>query len=306
MQSRCGSVIIEADATAQSFADLLGALDLRGPVLVKPNWGTVECYTEADILDWTLAAIPGEKVVIESHGWARDEATLLGQPAGDLTRARLRQGDAWFRAYSGTDAVLAKHHVEYINLTEEIWAGRAADADVIRQVVEARYAPVLSPELYAKVPARLYDLRGGTLLSLAKYKLVFEPLCVSFAIKNLFGLIPGPSRGKYHGPQHQVLDQNIVDINKIYRSLFTVQGVIEVVHSAGVIETEQDRTRAYPGTGQAFASPDLLALDAFAATTAGRDPASVGHLRLAAETFGPWDEITCAEAQASGIHVLAA
>ncbi|MBE0699131.1 MAG: DUF362 domain-containing protein, partial [Anaerolineaceae bacterium] len=212
------NVSIETALNEETFAALIGTLDLKSPVIIKPNWGTVECYSEADILDWTLAAIPGEKIVIESHGWARDEATLLKQKSAALTKANLRKGDRWFQEYSGIDKVLKKHKVEYLNLTEEIWANRAADPEQIKQAVEQKYDPIQFEELYAKVPQRLYEMRGGSLLSLAKYKIMFDPLGISMAIKNLFGLIPGPSRGKFHGEEHALLDQNIVDINKIYHS----------------------------------------------------------------------------------------
>jgi uncharacterized protein (DUF362 family) len=303
--ANCGDVRIETDVDAGKFAAMIEALNLTPPVLIKPNWGTVECYTEADILDWTLAAIPGDKIVIESHGWARDEQTLQQKTPADLTKANLRKGDQWFRKFTGIDPVLEKHKVEYLNLTEEVWAGRIADPEVIQRAVEERYAPVQFEELYSKVPERLYRMRGGTLLSLTKYKIVFYPLGASLSIKNLFGLIPGPSRGKYHGTEHASLDQNIVDINKIYRSLFTVKGVVEAVHSSGYHEIEKERTRIFPGSGAVFASEDTVSLDAFAVTLAGRDPASVGHLRLAAQTFGAWDDQTCTEAELSGIQVFA-
>ncbi len=300
---RCGNVWIEKAIDAEKFAEMISALNLQPPVVIKPNWGTVECYSEAEILDWTLAAIPGDKIVIESHGWARNEETLLHLEPGGLTKANLRKGDRWFLQYAGIDRVLEKHHVEYLNLTEEIWAGRSANPAAIQQIVESKYEPVQFEELYAKVPARLYELRGGSLLSLAKYKVVFYPLGVSFSIKNLFGLIPGPSRGKYHGKEHAFLDQSIVDINKIYRSLFSVKGMIEAVYSAGSLESEAERTRKYPGGGKAFASVDTLSLDAFAASLAGRDPQSIGHLRLAGQTFGAWDPALCAAAATSGVRV---
>jgi len=299
-----GKVHVELAAGAEGFAALIGALNLHPPVLIKPNWGTVECYSEADILDWTLAAIPDPKIVIESHGWARNEETLLGKNPGELTKANLRKGDRWFRAFAGIDRVLEMHQVEYLNLTEEIWAGRTADPALVRQAVEERYAPVQFEEQYARVPARLYELRGGTLLSLAKYKLAFYPIGISMSVKNLFGLIPGPSRGKYHGPEHAYLDQSIVDINKIYRSLFTVKGIVESVHSAGYHEVETERIQILQGSGVAFASEDTVSLDAFAAATAGRDPSSVGHLCLAGQTFGEWDSQLLVDA--SGIHVLGA
>ena len=298
------NVHVESDVDAKKFAALIESLNLTPPVLIKPNWGTVECYTEAQILDWTLAAIPGDKIVIESHGWARNEATLLQQDPLGLTKANLRKGDRWFLEYSGIDRVLAKHHVEYLNLTEEVWAGRTADAGMIQKAVEEKYDPVQFSELYEKVPARLYALRGGSLLSLSKYKIVFYPLGVSLSIKNLFGLIPGPSRGKFHGKQHGFLDQSIVDINKIYHSLFAVKGLIEAVCSAGVLDAEEERTQVKPGCGAAFASEDIVSLDAFATALAGRDPQSVGHLHLAGEVFGAWDAEITAEAEGSGIKVL--
>jgi hypothetical protein len=297
-------VRVETEIDAKKFAALIESLNLTPPVLIKPNWGTVECYSEAQILDWTLAAIPGEKLVIESHGWARNEATLLQQDPLGLTKANLRKGDRWFLEYSGIDRVLAKHNVEYLNLTEEVWAGRIADAGMIQKSVEEKYDPVQFSEMYTKVPSRLYALRGGSLLSLSKYKIVFYPLGVSLSIKNLFGLIPGPSRGKFHGKEHVFLDQSIVDINKIYHSLFAVKGIIEAVCSAGVLEAEEERTQIKPGCGTAFASEDTVSLDAFATALAGRDPQSVGHLRLAGDVFGSWGAEITAEAEGSGIKVL--
>jgi uncharacterized protein (DUF362 family) len=299
-----GKVRLEPQATAESFAALIAALNLKPPVVIKPNWGTVECFTEAEILDWALAAIPGDKLVIESHGWARNEETLRHQASPGLTKANLRRGDRWFLGYTGIDRVLEKHHVAYLNLTEEIWAGRAADPALIQKTVETHFPPVEQKDLYAKVPARLYEMRGGSLLSLAKHKIVFYPLGVSFSIKNLFGLVPGPSRGKYHGKDNVLLDQSIVDINKIYRSLFSLKGVVEAVQSFGRLETDEERTRVYPGRGLAMASEDTVSLDAFAAVIGGRMPDSVGHLRLAAQTFGSWDMETCEEAMQSAIKVL--
>lgn len=300
---RYGKVIVETGVDAGKFASLVAALNLTPPVLIKPNWGTVECFTEADILDWTLAAIPGDKLVIESHGWARNEETLLGKPPVELTKANLRRGDRWFRAHTGVDEVLEKHRVEFLNLTEEVWAGRTADPEQVRQAVEAKYPPVQQAELYTRVPARLFDLRGGTLLSLAKTKVIFEPLCVSLAVKNLFGLIPGPSRGKFHGKNHALLDQSIADINKIYASLFNLKGIIEMVHSAGTLMEDGKPTKVYPGCGAAFASESLTALDAFTTAAAGRDPQTVGHLRLAAALFGGWDPQTVADAARCGVKI---
>ena len=34
---------------AEKFAAMISALNLKPPVLIKPNWGTVECFSEAEI-----------------------------------------------------------------------------------------------------------------------------------------------------------------------------------------------------------------------------------------------------------------
>lgn len=300
-----GIVNVESALNEDKFAAMIGALNLEPPVLIKPNWGTVECYSEADILDWTLSAIPGSKLVIESHGWARNEETLNHQKPVELTKANLRKGERWFLEYTGTQKVLDKHRVEYLNLTEEVWAGRTVDPALIRQAVEEKFSALQFEELYSKVPTRLYEMRGGSILSLSKFKIAFYPLGASLSIKNLFGLIPGPSRGKFHGPEHTFLDQSILDINKIYRSLFAVKGMIEVLHSSGYHEIETERTKVFPGCDKAFASQDTVSLDAFVAATAGRDPHGIGHIRLAAETFGAWDPQLCSEAARSGTIAFA-
>lgn len=299
-----GKVNLVENGSKESFAELIHALNLKSPVVIKPNWGTVECYTEADILDWTLSAIPGEKYVIESHGWARDEETLRKTGTKPLTKAHLRKSDRWFQQFSGIDSVLARHNVEYINLTEEVWAGRCTDPELVRQVVEEQFEPVQFTEHYQRLPQRMFDLRGGSLLSLAKYKVVFDPLGISMAVKNLFGCIPGPSRGKFHGKDHAFLDQNIVDINKIYRSLFRMSGLVEAVHTTVLWEEEAAGGQFIPGSGCAFASTDPVTLDAYGAALAERDPQSIGHLRLAAQTFGAFDPETIALAKSSKLRVM--
>jgi len=299
-----GNVMVETSINPQSFRELISALNLEPPVLIKPNWGSVECYTEAEILDWVLSVIQGEVLVIESYGWARSEEILLGKKQGAKTRSNLRKSDRWFLEYSGIAKVLEKHRVEYINLTEEIWAGRIADPDLIRQAVEEKYPPVQLEEMYGQVPARIYDFKGGTLLSLAKYRLLFEPIVVTFTIKNLFGLIPGPSRGKFHGGGNSRMDQSIVDINKIYRSLFSVKGIVEAVFTAGDGRGSFNRQEVSRNIGVALGCENTLDLDAFTSVLAGCDPGAVGYLKLAAQHFGNWDPQVYTMAKQIGIRIF--
>ena len=52
--------------------------------------------------------------------------------------------------------------MEYLDVTEEVWAKRVVDPGVVKKHAE-RYPPVLFEEMYGVVPRRLYDIRGGHL-----------------------------------------------------------------------------------------------------------------------------------------------
>jgi len=299
-----GSVNLTCAADRDSFIELLGTLDLRPPVVIKPNWGTSVCFVEAEILDWVLTAVDGEALVVESYGWARSEEVLKTGRLGSKKRGDLRSSDEWFLRYSGIGEVLERHGVEFLNVTEENWGHRTVDPAIIKDAVEAVHAPVEMEELYSFVPERLYELRGGDLLSLAKVKLWLDPISVSFTLKNFFGMLPGPGRSRYHGKKHSRLDRSIVDIYKVYDSLFEVKGVVEAVLTASVADPETMKQCVFEDLGYASASKQPLELDAFVTALVGRDPNDIGYLKLAAETFGPWSGETIAQARRSGIDVF--
>ena len=70
-----------------------------------------------------------------------------------------------------------------------VWNGRIAAPTIVKQLVESRYSPAQCEKLFGVVPKALYDLRGSTFISFARFKMY-----ASFTIKNLFGLIPDPLR----------------------------------------------------------------------------------------------------------------
>ncbi len=284
------SIHFKQPAKKEDFIELIQGLDLKPPVIIKPNWGTSVCFTEAEIIDWTLEAIDGEAVVVESYGWARTEESLRTGKLGSKKRGDLRGSDEWFLKYSGMDRILEKHGVEYINITEEVWAGRTVDPDIIREQVESKYTPVTRDELYGVVPEKLYELRHGELLSLSKVKLWQDIIEVSFTIKNLFGMIPDPSRMKYHGKGHRDLHINIVDIYKIYKTLFTVKGVVEAMKTASLHEAKTGKTCIYPDPEFVAVSKNPLELDAACALMMGKNPMENVYLKRAAETLGDWSQ----------------
>ena len=283
-----GRVSFRERVQRESFIEMVKDLDLTPPVVIKPNWGYSVVFTEAKILDWTLAAIDGEALIVESYGWARCREAVEEKRYAAFTREALRRADKWFLRYSGIDSVLKKHDVEYLNITEEVWAGRTVEQDTIHSIVEDSYTPLYVQELASFVPERLYDLSDGTLLNLAKLKFMGEDIVISLTLKNLFGMIPGPDRSEFHGDMNRTMNASIIDINKIYRSLYRTKGVVEGVFTASRGMTLEPQV--FKNQGVLWACEDTLELDAVVSAHVGIHPTDVGHLKLAAQNFGEWDE----------------
>ncbi len=236
---------------------------------------------------------------MESYGWARTHDALEGKGGGSCSRGDLRRSDEWFLDYSGVGKILQRHGVEYLNVTEEVWSKRVADA-------AEKYGPVLFSEMYERVPQKLFDLRGGTLLSLAKYRLNHDPIAFSLSMKNLFGLIPGPGRSHYHGKEDKYLARTIVDINKVYRGIFDMVGVVDGVYTASRGRTPEEaiNPETAKNKGVLLGSVDCVTLDATVAAMEDRDPSKIGYMALAAETFGKWDDAALAEARSCGVRIF--
>ena len=302
---RFGKVILEQSQEPSIYSDVVSKLKLKPPVIIKPNWGTINNFTEAAVLDGVLSAVGGEAIVVESYGWARTEDALNGKGIGSVKRRDLKKNDEWFLKYSGIGDVLKKHGVEYLNVTEEVWAKRVVEPGEVRKIAD-KYPPIQLEEMFAQVPTRLFELRGGTFLSLAKYRLNHEPIVVSLSLKNLFGMIPGPGRSRFHGVNDYLLAQSIVDINKIYHSIFDVKGVVDGVLTAsiGKVAEEAIKPKTANNRGILLGSEDCVELDAFVASLEGKDPNNIGYLKLAADVFGGWDEKDLDSARRSGIRVF--
>jgi hypothetical protein len=288
---RLHSVDFTDSASDESFKDFVKRLELNPPVLIKPNWGCSSFFTEAQIIDWILSSIDCERLVVESYGWARTKEFLETGSFGSKKRGDLRESDAWFLKHSGIGEVLEKHDVEFLNITEEKWAHRTADPEEIKHLVERDFEPVQFERMYNEVPQRLYDLRGGTLLSVAKLRLGLPPYPVSLSVKNLFGMIPGPGRHvPFHGKKDCNLAQSVLDINKVYHSLFDVKGIVEGTFTADVVDGLPRTAKLYRDLGLLWASKNTIELDALVATQFGRNPANIDYLKHPADTLGMWSE----------------
>ena len=283
----------------EAFMEIISGFNPTPPVVIKPNWSSSMIFTESEILDWTLSAVDGEALIVESyaawrsrmfieHDGPRDEKFI--KLLGTQTKKEFRKNDKWFLKYSGIDQVLDKHSVEYLNLSEELWANRVCNSDLIAEYVESRAGALENTALYGLIPERLYELKGGTLLNLTKPKRSLKAHHVSLTLKNMFGMIPSPWRGKYHGENDTLLAQNIVDINRMYGSLFEVNGIIESIFSTSETLDNLLQPAIHRNLGLIWAGSDTLELDAFVSSQLGLNPNDVDYLRSAAEKIKPWND----------------
>ena len=283
---------------ADTMRNFLEECDLRSSesYIVKPNWffqGT-GFYTDTRTLQLLLEYL--DKVtVIESYSFQRNDGTRTITPEnGKLNRDWIREQDRKFLHTTGFDILFKDYNVEYVNLTEEVWSERIANPENVRKSVEATFSPVLRKELYEQVPECIYAQRGRKLISFAKLKQQ-RANRVSATLKNMFGNIINPNRMGWHGKEACDLARSIVDINKVYASLFELLGLCEAIFTC--IRYKKEGKYPLPwgfrydlteNPGLAFYGERLVDVDAYLAQACGIDPNKVEHVRLAAEEFGKW------------------
>lgn len=267
-------------------------------IIIKPNWVSTDPadFTDADTLRVLLEALDCPIVVTESYCLARS-LNILNQGLRFTAEGKevnwkwLLKGDGWrwliknpdwdwfkngehwnqiikedkaFIDEYGFSDLFNEFNVRYINVTEEVWNGRIANPAEVKRIVESKYMPVQNDKLYRMVPEKLFNLRNSTFISFARMKMY-----ASFTIKNLFGMIPDPLRPYWHGPKNSTITQSIIDINKIYHSLFNVFGICEAIFSLPILHPKgkyegiySGRYKISEGTGFVSLGRNLAALDA--------------------------------------------
>jgi len=298
------SILWDRVRTPEGFSAFIDRLPLNPPFIVKPNWICEEYahHTDPEVLKWLLRKIAprGQTLVVEAYSARNHPITRHSLPKGEELRS-LRDSDQAFLRRQGLESVFKELDVRYVNIDEEVLANRTVDPDRIRKATESLFPPVRREELYSFVPSCLYDLRDGTMISLAKFKLT-----LSMSTKNLFGLIPDLAspggRGDYHGKGDRDLPRNIIDINKIYRANFNVVGMVEGIRSlTGHIDRGEFHSmfgydyEVHENTGLLYFGGDPLWLDAFICAHCGLDPKRYttsslrrSHLALGFKELSPW------------------
>ena len=298
-------LVIDEVHTQEEFVVFMDSFRLRAPFMVKPNWISKDFghFTDPQILGWMLRYLNerGEVIVVESYS-ARNMMMLpeLKPPLSIFSSKDLelvRKSEEAFLKETGIKEVIDETGIEYVNVAEEVLAQRTVPRETVQKMVESKYTPVLRKELYEFIPQKLYALRSGTFINLAKFKVFF-----SMCMKNMFGMIPEhvgyDSRYEaYHGKNDVDLSRNIVDVNKIYRSCFNVIGIVEAINSlsynsgkpTGKIKTRFGyRYDVLEKTGLIYYCNDTLWLDAFIHQQCARDPRKTEHLREATKVFRKW------------------
>lgn len=274
-------VVVGKLRSKKDFYHFLRELDVKSVIfVVKPNWSNAHTFTSAETLDKLFSTLQGRIKVIEGYSAWRNEFNTGPEPRDVITPSNakakwqwIKEQDKWFLKYSGIDEILAKHDVEYINVTEEIWSTRTLDPNEVREFVDNKYGILVSQEMYSFVPTKIYELRDSVLISLNNSRRTREK--ISLSTKNLFGLIPDPARyGKWHGKNDSHLSRSIVDINKIYRSLFSPCYWINEIKESGIF----------------VGSKNSMEADAVAAKLMGLDPEKIDYLKLATNVFGGYNK----------------
>ncbi|MCW4050177.1 MAG: DUF362 domain-containing protein [Candidatus Bathyarchaeota archaeon] len=303
-------------------------------VIIKPNFVATDpgYATDSEALRALLEALDSRIVVTESHMVPRstnlmeggmgfivgdEEVNWMWLMGGDGWRWQMENPDwGWFREGGHWDQIkkedkafldergftdlFNEFDVEYVNVTDEIWSGRIADPTEVKRSVESRFKPAFTEKLYGMVPKKLHDLRGSTFISFAKLQNY-----ASFTLKNLFGMIPDPVRAWWHGPKHSRIAPSIVDINKVYRSLFNVYGICETLHTNPVSHSEGEflntlgtRYNIAENLGVVAFGRDPVSLDAIFCNLAGFDINQFGgYIGKAEEEFGIYDRTALEESK---------
>jgi len=292
---KIGEIVLNNIRNKKDFIRFMDELNLEGETfIIKPNW--VDCrkgsFTEARILELIFDYLKGKKLfIIESYTSWRNEPYFNGEEVdhSDLAEGKLKwtwfkEQDNWFLNNTNIKNLLEKYGVEYINITNEVWKGEVADNNLIKKLAEKKFRPLAFKEFYSYVPKKLFELKDATLISLSKIKTERLPFGVSASTKNIFGLIPDPCRHKYHGKNHKLISQSILDINKIYRTLFKTVFVVEGIYTSMI--DYMTSNKLVENLGIIFGGKNSVEVDSILLNMNNLDYRDVDYLLLAEKEFG--------------------
>lgn len=292
-----GPAIMADVHDTDTFAHILHEFGIQSdPVFVKVTWhgyarGT---YTDPVALDKLLSALPNRAVLLEGHTVSRNQgnATFDWETESRQNRTWIRDQEQAYLQRTGLQDIINKHNAHYLNITEAYWDGQCADPqDVAKHLNE----DITHPELLKYIPQLLLDHAGCDFISFARFK---GPTRLS--ISNCFGLLPGPLRAEWHGPNLTYFAKVCCEMAKIYGSIFNPFGLVEALNVA-VRWNRKGLYRSRWGHYDLIPSPDMITLshglpgaDMLASRLQGQDITRSAFFDVVRASFQLTSE-TCAE-----------
>jgi len=323
---RFGDVTLAKIRDSEDLRKLLpSSLTGSETVIVKPNWFSPNPanFVDAHALGLLLGALDGKAIVVEGYTLEKHDGSMKFTVEGSAVNWKwvmenpdwgwvkeegrweeIRRQDEGFLDKYGFSDLFQEYGAEYVNVTEEIWAGRTVDHGKVKERVVERYGPVAEEQMYGFMPEALKVHEGAPLVSLGKVKGI-EGKFPSLTLKNLFGLIPDPLRSWWHGPKDIRLGESIIDIAKVYASYFPLYGVCEAFREAtamrpkGAVKVEWGSYDIVKDLGFASLGENLMNLDAVTSAIMRVDPSKVSYITLGEAIFGPYDRVQVERAKAA-------
>lgn len=267
-----GDAVVGQVNDAEGLAPLLAAfgIDDAGPVLVKVTWHgyATGTYTDPVALDRLLSALPGRAILLEGHtiGKNRSDGVDWDWEADSRThRDWVLSEERAFLAATGLQEVIDRHRATYVNVTEAAWDGQCAGREEVVRLLASRGVAPRVPEVCDAIPAVLLEHLDRPLISFARFK---GPTRLS--VSNLFGMLPGPYRGAFHGPDLTHFARVCCEVGRVYGTLFRPFGLNEAFNVAvrwnreGLYRSRWGQYDLVPGAGamtmsRGFAGADYLA-----------------------------------------------
>lgn len=277
MNLQIGTTTISKIQNQKDIDDFVKSLDIKSnTVLIKPNWVDPlnAGYSESKVLNMFLRSLNRKVIFIESYTFWRNKKMArqgnkedyFSSSEAEIDTGRkhwdfFKKQDKWFFKYTKLDKLFKKYNTEYISITNEVWKGDTVKSSIIQNIIEKEYDKVNFKELYSYVPKKLFKYKGADLISFAKAK-IDRGYGYTLSIKNLFGFIPDPYRiNRYHGDNDEYVLSSILDINKIYQSIFNVKFVIDGLFKACEMDFDSHSTVSYDNWGIILGGDNGLEVD---------------------------------------------
>lgn len=275
-----GDTVLATTEDANALRHLLEAygVDGAGPTFVKVTWHgyATGTYTDPVALDRLLTALPGKAVLLEGHTISKNRSEGVDwdwESECVAHRDWISNEERVYRESTGLQEVIDRHGATILNVTEAAWDGQCASRDRVLDVLETRGVTPTVPELCDAIPAVMLDHLDRPLISFARFK---GPTRMS--ISNCFGLLPGPYRGAWHGPDVTYFSRVCSEIGRIYGALFDTYGLNEAFNVAvrwnreGLYRSRWGHYDLTSGGNTMTLSRGLAGADLIACRLQGQDP----------------------------------